>query len=49
MKKDLKDKVIAIRVTDEEKQMVEEAARSNGFHSVAQFFIWLVTKYGKKA
>lgn len=48
MDKEPKTKMIAIRVTDEEKQAVEEAAKDNGFHSVAQFILWLVKKYGKK-
>lgn len=49
MKKEVKEKVIAIRVTEEEKEQVEQAAKDNGFHSVSQFLIWLVKKYGKKS
>lgn len=40
--------MIAIRVTEEEKKAVEDATKENGFHSVAQFILWLVKKYGKK-
>lgn len=47
MKEEIKDKVIAIRVTEEEKKLVEEAAEKNGFHSVAQFILWLVKKHGR--
>ena len=47
MKEVVKDKIIALRVTEEEKKLVEESAQKNGFHSVAQFILWLIKKYGR--
>ena len=33
----------------EEKGLIEKAAKDNGFHSVAQYLLWLVKKYGKRS
>jgi len=49
MKDNVKTKMIGIRVTDEEKGLIEKAAKNNGFHSVAQYILWLVKKYGKRS
>jgi uncharacterized protein (DUF1778 family) len=49
MKKDSKDKMIGIRVTEEEKALIEETAKASGFDNVSSFFLWLWRKFGKKA
>lgn len=48
MQKEIKDKIIALRVTEEEKREFEALAKANGFNSVSGFIFWLFKKYGKK-
>jgi len=44
MKKDIKKKMIGIRVTEKEKKLIESKAEKAGFHSVSAFLLWLVKK-----
>ncbi|MBM3252800.1 MAG: DUF1778 domain-containing protein [Candidatus Omnitrophica bacterium] len=49
MRKDIKKKMIGIRVSEKEKRLIEESAQVNGFHSVSSYILWLVKKHGKKS
>lgn len=48
MKKETKDRFIQIRVTEQEKEEIQDHAKKNGFDSVTAFFLWLFRKHGKK-
>ncbi len=48
MKEETKDKFIQIRVSEQEKDEIQEQAKKSGFDSVTAFFLWLFRKYGKK-
>jgi hypothetical protein len=48
MEKEIKDKTIALRVTEAEKREVEQMAKDNGFTNVSAFIYWLCKKYGRK-
>jgi uncharacterized protein (DUF1778 family) len=36
---------INLRVTDEEKQMIEDKVNANGFRTITQFLMWLVHNF----
>jgi hypothetical protein len=48
MKKDTKEKLIQIRITEQEKKEIEADAHKHLFDSVSAFLLYLYRKYGKK-
>ncbi len=45
--KQWKNKALYVKLTDDEKRMIEQGAELEGFN-VSQFVLWLVRKYFKK-
>ena len=43
----MKNKLLQIRVSEEEKKEITERARKEGFNSLSQFLLWLYRKFGK--
>jgi hypothetical protein len=48
MKQEIKDKLIAFKVSENERLEIQQIAKDNGFRTVSGFIIWLIKKYGKK-
>jgi hypothetical protein len=48
MKDETKEKLIQIRVTEQEKEEIQTHAKKNGFDGISAFFLFLYRKYGKK-
>ncbi|MFA5350263.1 MAG: hypothetical protein WC357_02895 [Candidatus Omnitrophota bacterium] len=43
----VKENYVQIRVTDEEKKEIQEAAKKQGFDNISAFILWLFRKFGK--
>jgi hypothetical protein len=48
MKKETKEKLIQIRITEHEKKQIEADAKKHLFDSVSAFLLFLYRKHGKK-
>ena len=48
MKDETKEKLIQIRVTEQEKEEIQTHAKKSGFDSISAFLLFLFRKHGKK-
>jgi len=48
MKDETKEKLIQIRVTEQEKEETQTHAKKGGFDSISAFLLFLFRRYGKK-